>query len=494
MPFFTGFNNKSTCFSSEYLIISGFLILYLLFPTSNSSLDSWGYACSVKYGTELFIPHHLLYNAFLHFVFISKKLLFPFADALETCKQVNGIFAAATLFVFYKILKLQVPDRQAAMGWLIFAGSTFGVLRFATENETYIIPLFFSVWGTYYLIRGKYMLSGFLLALACLFHQVHVLWWLACVISLFISWEKRKLMAFLLPAITVPLIYSLVIVLYNKQELSILSFFSFIFSDYLNGNAEVGIDFRKALLLTPISFGRTFIQVHGNTFSLLKDFPFILFLPCILLLTGFLFIKNLRFNSKSISTFQIAMGLAFILHFAFAAYSAGNAEFMVMLPMLLILAAAPKVDLVSSQLKAFGLSILAWNICVGLFPSRYFDLKGNKHLLEHIHNHPSAAYVLNDYWNVYNQHVYQYGTMPGQAISFREMPACEPCFLKMLNEKLENDQPVFTDCIKYNKVLDRSYLMDRNPNENFWDQYALLPEDTLNGKWNKTILYQIKRR
>lgn len=40
-----------------------FLLVYLLFPTNNSTVDGWGYAEEIKYGYNLFRSHHLLYNA-----------------------------------------------------------------------------------------------------------------------------------------------------------------------------------------------------------------------------------------------------------------------------------------------------------------------------------------------------------------------------------------------------------------------------------------------
>ena len=50
------------------IIISGIILFYLLFPTNNSTLDAYGYAASIKYGFDLFKPHHLFYNVFLYVI------------------------------------------------------------------------------------------------------------------------------------------------------------------------------------------------------------------------------------------------------------------------------------------------------------------------------------------------------------------------------------------------------------------------------------------
>ncbi len=87
--------------------------------------------------------------------------------------------------------------------WLLLAGSCFGVLRFATENETYIQPLLLALlasvaWAqslqTEKNARRWLLLAGLLAALACLVHQLMVWWWLGLLLGLR-PWRGRPALA-----------------------------------------------------------------------------------------------------------------------------------------------------------------------------------------------------------------------------------------------------------------------------------------------------------
>lgn len=84
-----------------------FLLIYLLFPTNNSTVDGWGYAEEIKYGYNLFRSHHLLYNA-LGFVLLKALGLVGInADVLAFMKVLNAVAAFGILLVFRWYLNLQ---------------------------------------------------------------------------------------------------------------------------------------------------------------------------------------------------------------------------------------------------------------------------------------------------------------------------------------------------------------------------------------------------
>ncbi len=117
------------------------LVCYLLLSSNNQSLDAWEYAQNVKQEVDLFKAHHLLYNWFMY----SLKS-FPLFEGLDTMKFmqfINGVFALISLYVLFRILFVLLADKSKAQIWTILVGSSFAVLRYATENETYIIPIFF---------------------------------------------------------------------------------------------------------------------------------------------------------------------------------------------------------------------------------------------------------------------------------------------------------------------------------------------------------------
>ncbi|MDR1371509.1 MAG: hypothetical protein LBJ17_00075 [Dysgonamonadaceae bacterium] len=48
----------------DYCIIALLTSIYLFFPSINPTGDVVAYAVNVREGSDLFMPHHLLYNAF----------------------------------------------------------------------------------------------------------------------------------------------------------------------------------------------------------------------------------------------------------------------------------------------------------------------------------------------------------------------------------------------------------------------------------------------
>src|SRR5690349_13241780 len=124
-----------------YLVLLFFMLLYLLFPTANSTLDAWYYAACVKHGKDLFLPHHLLYNAFGYLLHKAVQLTGFSPDALAFLKVLNALFAVACLAVLNALLKQLHYTEMRRVGWLLVAGASFGVWRFATENEVYLLPI-----------------------------------------------------------------------------------------------------------------------------------------------------------------------------------------------------------------------------------------------------------------------------------------------------------------------------------------------------------------
>ena len=121
--------------------------LYLFFPSGLSTGDGWYYAASVKNGHEIFHPHHLLYNALgLVFSWLPSKAGF---EIISCMKVMNAFFAFLALIIIQQILySFKISERSVVIISCL-AGFSFSVLRYATENETYILPLFFALLASY---------------------------------------------------------------------------------------------------------------------------------------------------------------------------------------------------------------------------------------------------------------------------------------------------------------------------------------------------------
>jgi hypothetical protein len=82
-------------------------VLYVLFPSINPSGDSYTYAYQIKSGNDLFLSHHLLYNAFF---FVLTKMFF-IEDVLGFVSLMNGLFAVGCLFFTHSIISRYTTKR-----------------------------------------------------------------------------------------------------------------------------------------------------------------------------------------------------------------------------------------------------------------------------------------------------------------------------------------------------------------------------------------------
>lgn len=367
-----------------------FLLIYLLFPTNNSTVDGWGYAEEIKYGYNLFRSHHLLYNA-LGFVLLKALGLVGInADVLAFMKVLNALAAFGILLVFRWYLNLQSLSNKAINSWLFFVGSSFGVWRFAVENETYLIPIFFSLLGSvFFVLFSRKSESHFLFwsavfaSLACLFHQLQIFWWLALFVGLLMHKSRRLSWLFLAVSSIVPFVYLLVYFLYEEGALGVVDLLRFVLHDFYGNGAEASIDYRN-FLMTPISLFRTFFQVHGNILLFLKGFPLLWGAAIFALSLALLSLFDLRFlgmiSFQHISLTVKVHILAFVLHLAFAFFSHGNAEFMVVLIVLLPLVLVGFIDFPYRILWKLGLAMFVWNASLAILPANRLDFNNDKAL------------------------------------------------------------------------------------------------------------------
>ena len=118
------------------------------------------------------------------------------------------------------------------------------------------------------------------------------------------------------------------------------------------------------------------------------------------LIIGFVSIKTiLKYSTKQVSEFGLvskAIFWAFILQFSFAFYSVGNAEFMVMLPVLIILWAVLNFDIPTKPVFYISLMLLFWNVVFGLSPAHFLDLDGSNQLLAKMNKYPNAKWIVDE--------------------------------------------------------------------------------------------------
>ena len=244
---------KTSCKIDWSILIIIFIgIVYVMFPSINNTNDSYMYASDVREGIDLFYPHHLLYNAFNYLW----TQLFNINVTLKFLCFSNSIFAVGCLLCFRKILLKQLSQLDISY-YILLVSSCWGFMRYATDSETYIIPLFFSLLASCYsLYKKSFFITSLLAGIACLFHQIHFFWWLGLGLLAFYESDRLKnILLYIGGALIVPITYILVYLICNPMP-ECDSIIQYILHDYYFVE-DVGFFLDKALLLTPVSFIRT---------------------------------------------------------------------------------------------------------------------------------------------------------------------------------------------------------------------------------------------
>ncbi|UOQ66860.1 hypothetical protein [Hymenobacter volaticus] len=472
----------------EWLVIGLLTGLCLLLPTQNSTLDAWYYAACVRHGHELFQPHHLLYNAagwlWLH-------VLPAQLDVLATLKILNALAFGGCLLVLRDLLRRVGGVTAPVAGWLLVVGSSFGMLRFATENETYILPLLFSLLASRSWWRAvlenknwQWVTAGAWAVVAALFHQIHAFWWLALLLGTVAtgpSGRWKKVVLYALPALVVPLAY---VAAMPSWELpfTLSAFWRFVFHDLYAGHAGAQPSGRT-LLLTSINLIRTFGQMHGSTLALLRRWPA---LGTLALLSAGLMLVAVRKlwqtrRASAVASSGAAQSppisaatpgqlfwrthlLVLTLQVGCAVWAEGNAEFMVMIPALLALLLVNLPGL-SSALPWAGASLLLWNLTFGLLPAYALRLTNTTLLLARIQQEPKAWWLLADSNLILNQLHYNTGqaigpanVLPAPALLVQRPGQSQARFRMWLAARRAAGQHVYTDALDGPNLIDRARL------------------------------------
>jgi len=477
------------------LLILSIVVLYIIFPTNNSTLDAYGYATSIKYDVDLFEPHHLLYNAFQYII---SKILLSLGlnfDVLSMTKVVNSIFQFFNLYISYQIFKLFKTDKSEIILYILIIGFSYSSIRFGTENENYIIPITFSLLASYFYLRfiktesvRMIFYSGLFASIASLFHQIHFFWWFGIFIGVVLYIKKwRFVFYYIISAIIVPIIYLAVIYFYKNEAININNIFHFVFHDYYTGTAKSEFGINNFIFII-ISSVRTFFQVHPVIFSLIKENYFfilpILILPILLfILIKLLFKKRLFLTTTTTTIFVKSHIIIFIIHFLFSFYAVGNVEFMVMLPFLMFISIFKYYKINKLFLKVFTVSLLIWNFSYGLLANNMFKFYNDNILIDFIISHPNDVFFVSEH-TVINKYSYKTGNIDVKYIK-RKKTINSIKALKKINSR----EYFYTDIINKPQILNRASMLNTNK-INFLNNKKELIK-TYKGLYGKSYIYKV---
>lgn len=486
-----------------FLLLFVILSLYLFFPNNNSYWDGYSYAAYTKYYIDVFKPHHLLYNPLIIGV---KNILDVFSWNVETLligKWINSLFQFFNLWIAYYILKsLQIKPKQIVL-YIVILGFSFNLWRFGTENETYIVPITFSLLGSLYFI--KYLKeektwfivwTSFFAAFACLFHQIHFFWWVGLFLGLF--YRKTSFQTFLwyaLPAFVVPIVYLTVIFYYLDMPLGLSSVENFIFKE-IQSNDSFQFNFSlKMLFIHLASTVRTFVQVHPIIYLLIKK-NILYLLPLLLCLAlmvttvihffrNKIFLKKKKFSWTNIFVFTHVFIL--IIQYLFAFYNMGNVEFMVMIPFLVVFVLAASYTIEKRFLVYVSVFLFIWNFSFGIFPNFMYSLYDNDVFVNFIKENPNKTYVIKSPL-VSSKYFYATGIDTPENIIFEDK-----CSEKKLDSLLQI-RPVYTDVIDYPEIFNKEKLLDVNPMQSIFDTYPKEKVLEYEGLYGKSTVYKVVKK
>lgn len=489
------------------LLTVAFIILYLVFPTNNSSVDAYYYAASVKYSDELFHPHHLLYNVtfrlFFNLPFFNNEEI----DILQGMKMANSFIGGICLYLFSLLLKRTGRSIKEIFGIILLTGSSFVVMRYSSENEVYLFPLAFSlgasvIYQDYLNSRSllRLLISGLLVSFAVLYHQIGVFWWLGLFIGLIIfrhPWKSKLL--FVTTVIPVILIYSIVAFQLPEFEKSITGVFQFALRDYLNSGFDKTPGWEN-FFFTPVNFIRSFLQIHGYIFRMIGE-NILWILPGLvsMLLIGAVFIRNrflIRKTELISHQFFITHLLILVFYIVFAFFAQGNAEFMVMVPFLGFLLLFSKIKIKDKSMILFGIALLVWNVSYGLIPCNNFEFTNYPMLESWIKKTPDATFVIKSDQQVISRLYYQSGIevypqiIKSPSSLIRRGGNVDDLHIK-LNKCINRGNQIYTDCVEYPEVLSRRGVIDVGEDDYFFTEYEYEPVDSVETLFGTFFLHRI---
>ncbi len=492
------------------LLIIAFTILYLVFPTNNSSVDAYYYAASVKYSDELFHPHHLLYNVTFRLFFNLPFFNNEEVDILQGMKMANSLIGGICLYLFSLLLKRTGRSIKEIFGIILLTGSSFAVMRYSSENEVYLFPLALSlsssvVYLDYLNNRSllRLLISGLLASFAVLYHQIGVFWWLGLFIGLIIfrhPWKSK--LVFVTTVIPVILVYSIVAFKLPEFEKSITGVFQFALRDYLASGFDKTPGWLN-LFFTPVNFIRSFVQIHGYIFRMIGE-NILWIIPGLvsIFLLGAIFMKKRRVIRKvelMPPPIFITHLIILIFYIAFAFIAEGNAEFMVMVPFLGFLLLFSKIKIRDRSMILLGIALLVWNVSYGLIPRNNFEFTNYTMLESRIKKTPDATFVLKSDQQVISRLYYQSGIevypqiIKSPSSLIRRGRNVEDLHSK-LDKCISRGEQIYTDCVEYPGILSRQWVIDVGEDDYFFTEYEYEPVDSVETLFGTFFLHRIARR
>lgn len=345
-----------------WLLIGTYAVGRFLFPPLEFTGDSYGYACEILKG-DLWNSHHLLHKYFINDIWLILQPILSNVDPLWFFSSLHLLIAIGSIFALMRILEHRHWSESRIFLALLFVISGFAFSKYSIENEVYFFPILLSLIGSWEYEQNRPFPAAIYLGIATLFHQIHIFWLVGLLLPR--NWKRITeyyplAIGLFLPALT----YS-VLSLFTGMSL-----YSLLFQDVQSGLVQIVPDLNNTLLFV-VNIIRTFFQVHGDIvlfWNLWNPYysGMALLIFIFVLLGLLIYLRERRFSYKK-SDWYLVYVRAFVLQIAFAWYSVGNIEFMVVLPFLFVLTLRNGSLLKHSLLLSIG--IVVWNTTQWYIPT-----------------------------------------------------------------------------------------------------------------------------
>ena len=174
----------------------------------------------------------------------------------------------------------------------------------------------------------------------------------------------------------------------------------------------------------------------------------------------------------------------FIANYLFAFYNAGNIEFMVMLPFLLILYIATKYDINYKILQKIVVLLFVWNFSYGIFPNYKYNYYNDIELVNYMIENKEKTFIVKNHTTI-SQYFYETGIDNPKNI-FRLNKINE----EKLNQIIKVNNEIYTDIINKPEIFNKEKMTSNDLEINF-KNYKKTEIFSYDGFYGKTTVYKI---
>jgi hypothetical protein len=161
-----------------FLAVGSFFLLYG-FRAAAQTGDSLNYAHSIKTGSDLFHPHHLLFNPIIRFLFVLVSSLGRTVDVIAVAQIHNILWAIAVILAMFFIVCYLMKSVSWGAAAAVLLLLTKGFWAYSTQVQVYVPAIgCLAILTALLILRGRFvrtylglLMVSLLFSLSIFYHQ-----------------------------------------------------------------------------------------------------------------------------------------------------------------------------------------------------------------------------------------------------------------------------------------------------------------------------------